>query len=95
MTMSEQQPLLQDAEAGENSNPSPLSFRERLAFWLESQLFHKIVIALVGVSPTSSRRHSDDGYIDHDRCSYRSYRPRVYVAFPELYHRRTGRPSMA
>ncbi|KAJ4501519.1 hypothetical protein C8R41DRAFT_892177 [Lentinula lateritia] len=49
MTMSEQQPLLQDAEAGENSNPSPLSFRERLAFWLESQLFHKIVIALITI----------------------------------------------
>ncbi|KIK59763.1 hypothetical protein GYMLUDRAFT_59895 [Collybiopsis luxurians FD-317 M1] len=47
--MSEQQPLLQDPEAGESSNSESLSYRERLASWLESASFHKIVIALIAI----------------------------------------------
>lgn len=48
--MSEQQPLLQDVEGGENSRPESVSYRERLASWLESPHFHKFVIALVGTN---------------------------------------------
>ncbi|KAJ3742196.1 hypothetical protein DFH05DRAFT_1527894 [Lentinula detonsa] len=48
--MSEQQPLLQpDTEALQGSIPRSLSFRERLAGWLESPYFHKIVIALITI----------------------------------------------
>ncbi|KAF5391477.1 hypothetical protein D9757_002013 [Collybiopsis confluens] len=45
--MSEQQPLLHDAELGQASTSSAPSSRDRLASWLESPLFHKIVIALI------------------------------------------------
>ncbi|KAJ4488112.1 hypothetical protein J3R30DRAFT_3695759 [Lentinula aciculospora] len=47
--MSEQQPLLQDAETGESSNTDSISFRERMASWLESPHFHKVVIALITI----------------------------------------------
>jgi len=46
--MSEQQPLLHDAEAGTGSK-SEVSHRERLAEWLESPHFHKFVIALITI----------------------------------------------
>ncbi|KAF9069914.1 hypothetical protein BDP27DRAFT_1324799 [Rhodocollybia butyracea] len=47
--MSEQQPLLQDVEGGENSSPESITYRERLASWLESPHFHTFVIALITI----------------------------------------------
>ncbi|KAJ3843428.1 hypothetical protein EV361DRAFT_944914 [Lentinula raphanica] len=52
MSSSEQQPLLQhDPEAAESSSSGSrsISHRERLAEWLESPYFHKIVIALITI----------------------------------------------
>ncbi|KAE9399305.1 hypothetical protein BT96DRAFT_820767 [Gymnopus androsaceus JB14] len=47
--MSEQQPLLHDVEGGSGRESETVSYRERLAVWLESAPFHKFVIALITI----------------------------------------------